>query len=183
MNKVHIMVILGIIALVVSAVSAIDFTNWKQIEVNENLINSSSDTSFTVMVPPGHTNNTIDSQIGPVTSFVNESNPNSTIAIVVINNPIGQKLNDKNSKLYLDNFMLGANITPVKGTEPQYLKDGGIVDYGISGDEFGGVYILSTDEKVMIVSGFYKTVEDATAGTENLAIIAATINITSTKTT
>ncbi|MDD1730157.1 MAG: hypothetical protein LUQ50_13945 [Methanospirillum sp.] len=179
MNKLQFVVILGLIILSASVVSAIDFTGWKQIEVNESLINSTSSTNYTVMVPPGYTNNTIDSPIGVVTSFVNQTDPNSLISIIVIDNEIGEKLNDKNSKLYLDNFMLGANISPINGTEPNYLSDGGIVDYGTSGDEIDGIYILSTDEKVMIVTGMYNNIDSATAGVENLALIAGTISIVS----
>lgn len=167
--------------MLVCMVSAIDFTDWKQTSVDESAFNSSSTVNFTVMVPPGYKVETVDSPIGPVTSFLNESDSSATTSIVIINNPIGQKLNDKNSKKYLDGFMQGAKITPIPGTEPQYLEDGGIVDYGTSGDGAGGVYILSTDEKVIIVSGFYKTIDDATAGATNLALIAATVEIKSSE--
>lgn len=177
MRKLQLVVILGLLFLSVSIVSAIDFTNWKQIEVNESQINSTSDTVFTVMMPPGTTNNTMDSPIGPVTSFVNQTDPNSIVAITVLKNQVGQKLDDKNSKFFLDNYMLGANLTPINGTEPKYLNDGGILDYGTNGNEVDGVYILSTDEKVMIVTGMYKDMDSATAGVENLALIAGTISI------
>ncbi len=44
------------------------------------------------------------------------------ITIIVIENPIDQQLNDTNSEAYLDNFMLGAGITPEPGTEPSTWK-------------------------------------------------------------
>lgn len=178
MNMKKGLVLLGILVTLVCAVSALDFTNWKDISVDESLVNNSSTTVYTVMSPPGFTNKTIDSPVGPVTTFVNETDPNAVITIWVMDNPIQQMLNDKNSKDFLDKFMLGANITPVPNTEPQYLETGGIVDYGTSGEEAAGVYVLSTDAKVMIVSGFYKTADDAVAGVENLAMIAGTIQMT-----
>jgi hypothetical protein len=177
MRKLTLMAFFGLVLLLVPGVLAIEFTDWKQVEVNESDINITSDTFFTVMVPPGYIYNTMDAPIGPVTSFVNASNPNSLITVMIIDNPIGQKLNDKNSKTYLENFLTGANIIPANGVDPQYLNDGGIMTYGTRGDDVAGVYILSTDEKVMIVTGFYSTTEEATAGVEKLALIAATIDI------
>ncbi len=170
-------VLLCLIAILCSNAAAIDFTDWKQITIDENAVNSSSDTVFTVMSPPGYVYATNDSPIGAVTSFTNETNPESVITIIVIENPIGQQLNDTNSEAYLDNFMLGAGITPEPGTEPQYLESGGIVDYGTSDNMVAGVYITSTDEKVIITSGFYPTKEDAATGVETLALVAATIEI------
>jgi hypothetical protein len=177
MLKKYCLIIVSIFVILTCTVSAVDFSGWKEITVDESLVNSSSNTTFTVMLPPGHTNQTIDAPIGPVTSFLNETNKDSIITIVVMDNPIGQKLNDKNSKMYLDNFMLGANVTPIADTEPKFLDDGGIMDYGTNGDETAGVYILSTDEKVIVVTGFYKNMDDASSGIENLAMIAGTIEI------
>jgi hypothetical protein len=172
---------LCIIALICCNASAIDFTDWKQITVDENLVNSSSDTIFTVMLPPGYVESTMDAPFGTLTSFVNETNPNLVITVGVIDNPIGQQLNDKNSKNYLDNFMLGANITPEPGVEPQYLESGGIVDYGTFENMVAGVFITSTDEKVIITSGFYPTKDDASAGVETLAMVAGTVQIETSK--
>ena len=73
--------------------------------------------------------------------------------------------------------MFGAGITPEPGTEPQYLESGGIVDYGTSDNMVAGVYITSTDEKVIITTGFYGTKEDAAIGVETLAMVAGTIEI------
>jgi hypothetical protein len=170
------LVVLGIMAVLICTVSAIDFTNWKEITVDESLVNKSSTTVFTVMAPPGYTNLTIDSPVGPMTTFVNETDPNATLAIYVIDNPIKQQLSEKNSNEYLDNFMLGANITPIPDTEPLAL-DNGVVDYGTSGENIAGVYVLSTDAKVMIVLGYYTTQDAAKAGIENLAMVAGTIKV------
>ena len=179
MIKRYSLIILSIFIILTCTVSAIDFTGWKQITVDESLVNKSSNTTFTVMIPPGNTNLTMDAPIGPVTNILNETDKNSVISIWIMDNPINQQLNDKNSKMYLDSFMLGANVTPLQGTEPIYLDDGGIVEYGTSGDEASGVYILSTDEKVILVVGSYKTMDNASAGIENLQMIAGTIQIVS----
>lgn len=177
MSKKLGLILLGILAILCCHASAIDFTNWKEITVDEQLVNSSSDTIFTVMLPPGYVNTTMDAPFGAVTAFVNETDPNSTISVIVIENPIGQQLNDKNSKDYLDNFLLGANVTPLEGTEPQYLESGGIVDYGTSDNLVAGVYITSTDEKVIITTGFYSSMDNAIAGVEALAMVAGTVQM------
>ena len=179
MKKFIVFLTLGLLLMIGTVAAAIDFTDWQQVEIDESLTNSSSTTVFTVMMPPGYTSSTVDASVGPITTFVNESDSGSLITIIVIDNPIKQQLNDSNSKEYLDNFMLGANITPSTTSEPIYLDDGGILDYGTSGEDVAGVYVLSTDEKVMLVIGFYKSAELATADVENLAMIAGTIQITS----
>lgn len=178
MKKIVVFLTLGLLLMVGSVAAAIDFTDWKQIEIDESQTNSSSTTVFTVMMPPGYTFSTVDTSSGPITTFVDESDPISLISISIIDNPIHQQLNDANSEEYLDNFMIGANITPSTTSEPIYLNDGGIVNYGTSGEDVAGVYVLSTDEKVIQVAGFYKTAEQATEGVENLAMIAGTIQIT-----
>ena len=177
MNKLYLITLLGIMVIVVSPVLAFDFTGWKQIQVDEILINQTSGTSYTVMIPPGFTNKTEDSIAGPMTTIVNASDPHSLLSIVVADNPAGAKFNDTYAKVYLDNFMSGANMTPIEGYEPEYIDEGCIMNYGSHGDEVGGAYIRSTDEKVIIVSGFYKTINDAIAGSQNFALVAGTIEL------
>lgn len=174
-NKLPLIILLVTIAVVIGGASAIDFTGWKQVEINESLTNSSSTTVYTVMVPPGTTQTTQDSNFGPTTILANETAKNSSYAIYVMDNPTGQKLTNETAKFFLDNFMIGAGITPL-ANEPIVLSDG-IAMYGTQGNNTAGVYVLSTDQKVSIIVGFYGTMDDAIAGVENLAMIAGTIEI------
>ena len=171
----------SICAILCCTASAVDFSGWKQIEVDESLVNSSSVTVFSVMLPPGYSNQTIDAPTGAVTNFINETNPNTIISIMVIENTINEQLNDNNSKDLMDSFMTRAGITPLEGTEPLYLEDGGIVEYGTTDSLIAGVYISSTDENVILTTGFYNTQDDAIAGMENLALVASTIEILSSE--
>jgi hypothetical protein len=177
-KKVGLIVLSILVILTITTVSASDITGGKSITVDESKFNTSSNTIYTVMLPPGFVNLTKDDPIGPITTFTNETDANSVITIVVIDNPTKQQFNDKNSKDFLNNFMIGGNATPISGSEPTYLQNGGIINYGTNGDETVGVYVLSTDEKVIIVTGLYKNLDDALAGSENLGTIAGSIQIT-----
>lgn len=159
--------------------AAIDFTGWKQVTVDESSVNSSSTTVYTVMIPPGTTETTKDSGVGPTTFINNDAGALPTYAIYVMDNPIRQKLSTGNAKDFLDNFMIGAGITPL-AADPVVVSDG-VVMYGTMDDKTAGVYVLSTDEKVSIIVGFYKSMDDAVAGIESLAMIAGTVSITPTK--
>ena len=177
MNVMKSLIILGMMVTLICAVSAtIDFTNWKEVKVDESLTNKTSTTVYTVMVPPGYTNVSVDSPSGPYVMLGNETDVNATILVVVSDNPVGQQLSEKNSNGYLDSIMRSANITPIEGSEPISLENG-VVDYGTIGENFAGVYLLSNDTKLMVTIGFYKDNAAATAGIENLAMVANTIQI------
>ena len=128
------------------------------------------------MVPPGLTHTSKDSDVGPMTILTNNTEKGSVFAVYVLDNPEKKKLTNETARLYLDNFMQGAGISTLPGVEPAILSDG-IMMYGTSGDQTAGVYVLSTDEKVTILTGMYPTMDNATADVENLAMIAATITI------
>jgi hypothetical protein len=176
MKKTNVIFLLILVFMVMAVVSAVDLYDWKQITVDNSVVNNSSDVSFTVMMPPGNTNKTVDTPVGPITNFVNKTD-SSVITIVIIPNPLGKQLNNDNYKDCIDNLMKSLNVTPIEGQEPKFLEDGSMVDYVMRGNETIGVYVLSTDEKISIVSGFRRSLDDAVAGTENLGKIAGTIQI------
>lgn len=179
MKRGLLVLLVVLMVLGTGAMAAIDFTGWKQVTVDESSINSSSSTVYTVMIPPGTTEKTKDSSIGPTTFITNNTGSLPTYAIYVMDNPIRQKLSTGNAKDFLDNFMVGAGITPL-AADPIVVSDG-VVMYGTMENNTAGVYVLSTDEKVSIIVGFYSSMGDATAGIDNLAMIAGTVSITPTK--
>ncbi|PKL60267.1 MAG: hypothetical protein CVV33_03565 [Methanomicrobiales archaeon HGW-Methanomicrobiales-4] len=160
--------------------AAVDFTGWEKVEIDDSLVNSSLTTVYSVMVPPGTQYTTNDTESGPMTILTNETDKNLVYAIYVIDNPLGEKFTNETAKLFIDNFMIGANITPLEGLDPVVISDG-LVLYGTQGENAAGVYILSNNEKVTILTGMYRTMDDANTGIENLAMIAGTIDITPTE--
>ncbi len=176
MSKLPMVMLLFLIIGISGAMAEIDFTGWQKVEVDESLINASSTTVYTVMIPPGMIQNSTDSPVGPMTFVTNETDSTTTFNIYVMDNPTGEMLTNETAKQFLDSFMEGAQITPLAG-DPAIISDG-LITYGTQGDNAVGIYLLSTDEKVSIITGFYKNMDEATAGIENLAMIAGTITIT-----
>nr|WP_319537694.1 hypothetical protein [uncultured Methanospirillum sp.] len=175
MNKVLTIMLLVFMIGITGAMADIDFTGWKKIEVNESQVNASSTTTYSVMIPPGITEATQDSGVGPATILTNTTDPSTSYAIYVMDNPFGKQLSNETAKLFLNSFMEGAGITPLE-QDPVTVSDG-VMMYGTKGDTTAGIYVFSTDQKVSITSGFYKTMDDASAGVQNLAMIAGTIII------
>jgi len=172
-----ILVLLGVLLLFISPVSAIDYSTWKDVTVNETPINHSSNTVFSLKIPPGDSILIEDTDIGPLTNVFNKNNPDPHISIVISDNPNGQKLDSTASRIYLDKFMLGAKISLIYGDQPQYMSNGGVMVYGTSGDKTLGIYVMSTDEKIITVTGFYNSLQDAKADVETLGMLAGSIQI------
>ncbi len=175
MDKVVTIMLIFVMIGITGVMAEIDFTGWKKIEVDESLVNASSTTTYSVMIPPGITEATQDSGVGPATILTNISDPTTSYAIYVMDNPFGKQLSTGTAKLFLNSFMEGAGITPLE-QDPVTVSDG-VMMYGNKGDSAAGIYLFSTDQKITITSGFYKTMNDASAGVENLAMIAGTITI------
>lgn len=175
----HAIVFLLLIAVCLSvhATAAIDFSSWKEVEIDDSITNNSSTTVYTVMVPPDTTYFSNDTPSGPATIFVNQSDPSLVYAIYIFDNPFGKKLTTDTATSFLHDFMTGADIVPSNESKPIELSDG-IVEYGSMGEKAAGVYVLSTDEKVTILSGLYATMDDAMAGIEKLAMVAGTVKTT-----
>lgn len=181
MKKGIILILLMVVmAICMHGAAEVDFTGWENVEIDDSLVNSSATTVYTVMVPQGTTYVSNDTESGPMTILTNETNKNQIYAIYVMDNPLGKKLTNETAKFFLDNFMFGANITPLVGLDPVVISDG-LVLYGTQGENAAGVYVLSNDEKVTVLTGMYPTMDDANAGIENLAMIAGTITITPSK--
>lgn len=172
-----VILLMAMMAICMHGAAEVDFSGWEKVEIDDSLVNNSTTTVYTVMVPPGTIHAINDTESGPMTILTNESNKNQIYAIYVMDNTLGKKLSNETARLFLDNFMIGANITPLVGLDPVILSDG-IVMYGTQGENAAGVYIISTDEKVTVLTGMYQTMDDANAGIENLAMIASTIDIT-----
>jgi hypothetical protein len=172
-----ILTISGILFLLIYPVSAIDYTSWKEVTVNEAPMNSSSNTIYSMRIPPGNSVLLKDTIIGPITDVFNKNNPGSRITIVIRDNQAGKQFDTGASRQYLDKFMLGAKISQVYGSEPQVLSNGGVMAYGASGDKVLGIYIMSTDRKVIIVTGYYKSIQDAKNGVETLGMLAGSIQV------
>jgi hypothetical protein len=172
-----ILVLLGIVFLLICPVLAIDYTGWKDVSVNEAPINSTSNTVYSLKIPPGNSIRMDDTSIGPITNVFNPNDSKSRTSIVVSNNQAGHKLDSAASRQYLEKFMLGAKISQMYSDQPQFLSNGGVMVYGTSGDKTLGIYIMSTDKKVIIVTGFYKSSQDAKAGVETLGMIAGSIQM------
>jgi len=172
-----ILVLLGVLFFIIAPVSAIDYSGWKEVTVNETPMNHSSNTVYSMKIPPGNSILIENTNIGPLTNVFNKNNPGSRISIVVSNNPTGKKLDSTASRQFLDKFMLGAKISLIYGDQPQFLSNGGVMVYGTSGDKTLGIYILSTDKKIIIVTGFYDSMQDAKAGVETLGMLAGSIQM------
>lgn len=173
----EILVLLCLVFILICPVSAIDYTGWKEVSVNEAPINSTSSTVYSVKIPPGNSIRMDDTSIGPITYVFNPGDSKSRISIVISNNQAGHILDPTASRQYLDKFMLGAKISQIYGDQPQFLSNGGVMVYGTSGDKTLGIYIMSTEKKVIIVTGFYRSLQDAKAGVETLGMIAGSIQM------
>lgn len=174
MNRLLLIFTLTSLILVIGLASALDFSDWEKIDIDDSSINTSSTTQYSVMIPPGITYTGVDSYIGPTTVMTMNDDKNLTYTITIIDNPVDEQLSNETAIEFLDSFMMGANLTPLAGLEPIILSDG-IAMYGTQGENAAGVYILSNDEKVTILTGYYQTMDAAVAGIENLAMIAGTI--------
>jgi|GEM_PF-2834916 len=172
-----ILVLLGLLFLFITPVSAIDYSAWKDVTVNETPMNHTSSTVYSMKIPPGNSILIEDTNVGPLTNVFNKNNPGSHISIVISNNPAGHKLDSAASRQFLDKFMLGAKISLIYGDQPQYLSNGGVMVYGTSGDKTLGIYVMSTDKKIIIVTGFYDSLQDAKAGVETLGMLAGSIQM------
>ncbi|PWR74385.1 hypothetical protein DK846_04345 [Methanospirillum lacunae] len=172
-----ILVLLCAVFLLICPVLAIDYTGWKEVSVNEAPINSTSSTVYSLKIPPGNSIRMDDTPIGPITNVFNPSDSRSRVSIVISNNQAGHILDPAASRQYLDKFMLGAKISQIYGDQPQFLNNGGVMVYGTSGDKTLGIYIMSTDKKVITVTGFYKSLQDAKAGVDILGMIAGSIQM------
>ena len=179
MKKVLFVVLMMVgMAVCMHGAAEINFTGWESVEIDDSLVNNTSTSVYTVMVPPGTTYFSNDTSAGPTTVLVNESDSNSVYGIYVFDNPYGKKLTTDTATIFLDAFMSGAEIIPVEGIKPVEVSDG-LVLYGFQGEKAAGVYVLSNDKKVTVLSGFYPTIDAAAAGVENLVMIAGTITFLS----
>jgi len=165
------------VMMIVLPVSAVDYSGWNDVTINESPVNSSSTTIFSMKIPPGHSVSIEDTIIGPLTNVFSKTNPNSRISLVISDNPTGKPLDAAATRQYLDKFMLGAKISLMYGSEPQALSNGGLMVYGTSGSKTLGIYIMSTDKKVIIITGFYNSIQDATSGVETLAMLAGSMQM------
>ena len=77
-------------ALIITITGAAEYDDWKQVTVQESSANSSSNVTFTVMIPPDYSETVTDFPAGPITVLTNESQPDSLISIAIIPNPTGR---------------------------------------------------------------------------------------------
>lgn len=174
MKKYLFALIILVLMFSVSCVAVTDHSDWIKIQVQESTVNSSSNVSYSVMAPPDYKETLSDSSSGVITFLSNESKPDSMISIAVMENPTGDILSVNSSGSLLDSYMSGLNVTPLENSKPVSV-DNGVFDYGMNGDKTAGVFILSTPENIIMVSGLYNTIEDATADAETLGYLAGTI--------
>ena len=174
MNIVLVFILMVVAGIGLHAAAEVDYSGWEKVEINDSLMNSSSTTLYTIMVTPGTTHFSNDTSSGPTTVFKNDGENKSAYGVYIFDNPSGKNLTADVATSFLNDFMAGAGITPVEGSKPAEISDG-IFEYGFQGEKVAVVYVLSTNEKVSIVSGFFSTMDDASAGIEKLAMTAASI--------
>lgn len=174
MKKCLLILIVVLLMMGKGVVADIDFIGWKQVDIDESSVNSSSTTVYSVMIPAKTTTTTIDSNIGPTTIIKKGSESRPSYEIYILDNPKGKKLSESDAKDYLNNFMRGVNIMPFT-IDPIVVSDN-VVQYGSIGDNIVGIYILSTDQKISFIIGIYETMEIATSDIANIAMIAGSIS-------
>lgn len=169
--------IIGILAILISAGSGLALSDWKQITVDDSLLNSTSDVAYTLMVPPGYTEKTADASYGVTTTLFNETDLNSLYIIGILDNPLGQLISGQDSSKMISDVMNYAEVTPIEGTEPLDLGNGAMVSYGTKDNLIAGSYFRTTDDKLISVIGIYKTREYASAEEETLINIGNSVTL------